>query len=214
MTYISRVDEFKQLLKSRLNEDRYIHSLNVADSALELACAFGVDKEKAYIAGLLHDVCKNESDENQLQIMRFNGIILNTVEMNSRSLWHAISGAVYVKTVLGVTDEAIINAIRYHTTGRAGMTKLEKVIYVADFISADREYSDVDVMRSLAKESLDSAALYSLCYLFNKQTKKGLTIHPDSVDFYNELILNKVTVENINGKPDSSGERKVDNDRT
>ena len=164
MNYMQREEEFVSLLKERLDEYRFIHSLNVAKSAVSLAERYGADKEKAYIAGLLHDVTKNESKENQLQIMKDNGIILSHTEENNPKLWHAISGAVFAEKVLNVTDGEILGAIRYHTTGKDRMTLLEKVIYIADYISEERNYPDVDVMRSLSKESLEKAALYSLNY--------------------------------------------------
>lgn len=189
MNYMNRADEFKEILAGRLKEERYIHSLNVADSALELAKKFGCDCEQAYIAGLLHDVTKNENEDKQLQMLKDDGIILSQTELHNKKLWHAMSGAVYARRVLGIEDEEILGAIRYHTTGKAGMTLLEKVIYIADYISAERDYSDVDVMRRLADESLDKAALYSLKFSLKSLSKKEKLIHTDSVEFYNELII-------------------------
>ena len=162
MNYIERKDEFIALLKGKLNEDRFIHSMGVADTAVRLAEKFGGDKDNAYIAGLLHDVMKNETAEEQLKIMKKDGIILSQAERNNPKLWHAMSGAAFIKLVLGITDPDIVNAVRYHTTGRAGMSLLEKIIYTADFISPERNYPDVDVMRSLSFESLDKGDLYSL----------------------------------------------------
>ncbi|MCM1363491.1 MAG: bis(5'-nucleosyl)-tetraphosphatase (symmetrical) YqeK [Faecalibacterium sp.] len=191
MSYIERADEFKALLSGRLKEKRYIHSLNVADSAVYLAEKYGGDRDKAYIAGLLHDVTKNEIPDNQLQMLTDNGIILSQTELNNPKLWHAMSGAVYAEKVLGITDKEILGAIRYHTTGKAGMTLLEKIVYIADYISAERDYEDVDVMRELADESLDKAALYALKFSLKSLSKKEKLIHTDSVEFYNELIISK-----------------------
>lgn len=195
MTYIEKADEFKALLSQRLKPKRYIHSLNVADSARYLAKKYSADEDKAYIAGLLHDITKNENDENQLKIIENSGIILSRTELCNKKLLHQISGAAYVKEQLSIDDEEILGAIRYHTTGKAGMTLLEKIIYIADYISAERDYKDVDIMRSLAEQSLEKAALYSLKYSIRNLIDKSFIVHEDSLSFYNELIMQKVTVE-------------------
>ena len=189
MNYLDRKDEFIALIKGKLNEDRFIHSMGVADTAVLLAEKFGGDREKAYIAGLLHDVMKNESEEEQLKMMKKDGIILSQAEKNNPKLWHAMSGAAFIRHELGITDPDIVNAVRYHTTGRAGMSLLEKIIYTADFISPERNYTDVDVMRSLSFESLDKGDLYSLQFSLKRLSECKFVIHTDSVDFYNELVI-------------------------
>ncbi|MGN1419490.1 MAG: bis(5'-nucleosyl)-tetraphosphatase (symmetrical) YqeK [Acutalibacteraceae bacterium] len=191
MTYIERADEFKNLLSERLKEKRFIHSLNVAESAVCLAEKYGADKEKAYIAGLLHDCTKNENADTQLQMMTDDGIILSRTELNNKKLWHAISGEVYARKVLQIEDKEILGAIRYHTTGKAGMTLLEKIIYIADYISAERDYPDANVMRALSEKSLEEAALYSLKFSLKNLSENERVIHCDSVNFYNELIIEK-----------------------
>lgn len=190
MTYIERVDEFKALLKKRLKEDRYVHSLGVAIAAKELAARYGANEDEAYVAGLLHDVTKNEDTENQLQMLKNDDIILSQIELSNKKLWHAMSGEVYLRKELSIENHDMLMAVRYHTTGRAGMSLLEKIVYIADYISAERDYPDVEVMRTLSKESLEKAALYSLKYTLNKLSKCELVIHPDSLAFYNELVIN------------------------
>ncbi len=183
------IDEYKRLLSSRLKEKRYYHSLCVADEARRLARAYGADENKAYLAGLLHDITKNSSVFEHLQIFNTFGIILTEVEKNSEKLWHAISGSAYVKHFLNIEDEEIIDAIRYHTTAKADMTKLEVVLYLADFTSRDRDYEDVDVMRKLVDKSQDEALLYALRYTINELLEKGAAIHPDTVSAYNYVVL-------------------------
>lgn len=190
--YTDEYTSWRKLLKGRLLERRYIHSLNVADSARELAKKYGADEEKAYFAGLVHDIMKNASDDEQLQIMEKGGIILTCTEKENQKLWHAMAGECYLRCETGIDDEDILNAVRYHTTGRAGMSLLEKVVYIADYISAERDYSDADVMRELSwNEGLDEAALYALKFSFKSLSKKEKLIHTDSVEYYNELIINK-----------------------
>lgn len=185
----------KALLKERLDEHRFIHSLGVAESAYELAKRFGGDAKKAYLAGLVHDITKNETNERQLQLFSENGIILSQIEKNNPKLWHAMTAPLFIINELGIADEELLSAVRYHTTGRKGMSLLEKIVYIADYISAERDYPDVDVMRSLSKESLEKAALYSLKYTLKKLSESEFVIHNDSLDFYNELIIGGVRLK-------------------
>lgn len=183
------IDEYKALLKSRLNEKRYLHSLAVADEAVRLAELYGADKCKAYLAGLLHDITKNASNEEHLKIFKAFGIMLTDVEMSAQKLWHAISGSAYVRHFLNIDNEEVINAIRYHTTAKANMSRLETVLYLADFTSLDRDYEDVDVMRSLVNKSENEALCYALKYTINELLNKGAPIHPDTISAYNDIVL-------------------------
>ena len=150
-----KINEYESLIKSRLSEYRYNHSMNVAKSAVYLAEKYGADCEKAYVAGVLHDIMKEESLEIQQQFIESDGYKMTGTELAVPSVYHQMSGAAYCKKVLGIDDDEIIGAIRFHTTGKADMTLLEKVVYTADFISAERNYPDVDIMRRLADENLE-----------------------------------------------------------
>jgi len=180
-----------ELIRSRLKPDRFEHSLNVAVSARELAQRFGGDEDKAYTAGLLHDVMKNASHIQQLEVMQKAGIIPTKTELANTKLWHAMAGAAYIKTEMGIDDEEIILAVRYHTTGRAGMTLLEKIVYLADFISAERNYPGVEEMRKLCEKSMDDAIIYALDFCIPNLVKSRRVVHPDSIDLYNEKIINQ-----------------------
>lgn len=196
LLYESPYADYKRLLREKLDDYRFLHSLNVAESARVLASMYGGDEDKAYFAGLVHDVMKNATKEEQLQIMEKGDIILSRTEKNNPKLWHAMAGEAYLRTELGITDKEVLSAVRYHTTGKEGMSLLDKIVYIADYISAERNYPDVDVMRELAlTKSLDEAALYALKYSFVSLSKEERLIHPDSVDYYNELIINKTEKE-------------------
>lgn len=184
-------NEIKEILKENLTPKRYNHSLEVAKEARRLALKYGCDEEKAYFAGLLHDITKNLSDEKQLQIIRDFDIILTDVELNAKKLWHAITGTAYVKNVLKIEDEEILNAIRYHTTAKADMSLLETVLYLADFTSADRDYDDVDVMRCLVDKSMFKALKYALSYTVKDLALRELAIHPDTLEAYNQILILK-----------------------
>ena len=171
--------KYDELLKTKLDDYRYIHSLGVAKSARHLAELYGADPEKAYFAGLLHDVMKNAAPEEQLQMIKKADIMLSP------------SGAAFLKLELHITDEDIIGAVRWHTTGKANMTQLEKIVYLADFISEDRKYPDVDKVRELSEQSIESAMLYTQRYCISKLLADGMIIDPSSVDCYNELITER-----------------------
>lgn len=183
-------EKITELLRSRLDDYRFNHSLNVAESAKELAEIYGANPQKCYTAGLLHDVMKNAEASEHMALFKKAGITLTRDEENNKKLWHAMSGAEYIKHIMNIDDIEIYNAVRYHTTGRAGMSLIEKIIYVGDFISAERDYEDVDVMRALAAQSLEKAMLYALKYTITSLVNKGATVHTDSIGAYNELILN------------------------
>lgn len=181
--------EYKDILQKRLTPKRYNHSLCVADEAVRLAKKYGGDTDKAYLAGLLHDITKNASREEHLHIFEQFGIMLNDVEKNAEKLWHAMSGAAYVKYVLGIDDDELITAIRYHTTAREGMTQLEKLLYLADFTSADRDYDDIDIMRQKVEISMEAALDYALSYTINDLVSRNKPLHIDTVKAYNENAL-------------------------
>ena len=184
-----KYQEYKQILKERLTPKRYNHSLCVADEAVRLAKKYGGDIEKAYLAGLLHDITKNASEQEHLNIFNEFGIMLNDIEKNAEKLWHAISGSAFIEHKLGITDKEIITAVRYHTTARAGMSQLEKLLYLADFTSADRDYDDVDIMRQKVDISLEAALDYALSYTINDLVSSGKALHLDTVNAYNENAL-------------------------
>lgn len=182
--------EFLEVLKSKLNPDRLYHTLHVAAAAKELAEKYGASSEQAYTAGLLHDIMKNTSPSDLLAFLAKNGIALSPTERVSPKTWHAMAGAVYCERELRVTDAEILSAVRWHTTGRAKMTLLDKIVFVADFISADRVYDGVEDMRKKAFQSLESAMLTGLQFTLAELAEHGWAIHEDSVAAYNELIIN------------------------
>lgn len=182
-------NKYKNILKERLTPKRYNHSLCVADEARRLAVKYGCDSEKAYLCGLLHDITKNATAEEHLNIFNNFGIMLNDVEKNAEKLWHAISGAAYIQHILGINDSEVITAVRYHTTARAGMSLLEKILYLADFTSADRDYDDVEIMRQKVDISIETAMNYALSYTIKDLVGIEKPLHLDTVLAYNENTL-------------------------
>ncbi len=188
MTY----EDYKAHIKSKLTPKRYAHSLAVADEAKRLALKYGANPEQAYLAGLLHDVLKDTAPEIQLQILAQFGIMLSSIEKSAPKLYHAMAGSVYLKYVLQIEDEEIINAVRYHTTAKKGMSLLEKILYLADYTSADRVYNGVEDMRLAVDESLARAMEIALSFSITELADLCRPIHPDTIEAYNEIMLQKV----------------------
>ena len=184
----TRDEQFIEIIRRRLSDYRYRHSLCVADEAVRLARRYGADEQKAYTAGILHDIMKDTDAKTQLQILADFAILLDEVEQSSPTLWHARAGEAFIRHILELTDEEILSAVRYHTTGRAGMSLLEKILFVADFTSADRTYDDVDEMRRLSDVSLEAAMEYGIAYTIHDLLNKGRAVHPDTLAAYNEII--------------------------
>ena len=176
-----REPDYRQIIREKMGDYRFTHSCNVAKEAVLLAKLYGGDEHKAYVAGILHDITKEIDGQEQLQIIQDGGIILDSVQKNAPKLWHAVSGSAYVRLYL----------IRYHTTGRAGMSLLEKIIYTADFTSAERSYPGVEIMREKSRRSLEEAMLFSCQFTLQKLSSQAAAIHPDQLACYNEIVLNQ-----------------------
>ncbi len=184
--YREQYKTYIDLLASRLSQKRFVHSMNVAKAAVQLTQRYGGDSEKAYLAGVLHDIMKEEKPETQLQTIKECGIIIDTVTFQGQPLWHAKAGAAYCKTALGITDQDLLNAISYHTTGRAGMSHLEKILYLADYIGEERDYEDVEIMRAETLCSMERGLRYALRFTINDLVSRGKAVHLDTVRAYNE----------------------------
>ncbi len=180
-------EQYTAILKRRLTPYRFDHSLAVADEAKRLAPLYGADPEKAYTAGLLHDIMKDASPAEQLGVLTGFGVTPDKDTMDSPKLWHAAVGAAFLEHVLGITDQDMLNAVRYHTTARAGMSPLEKTVYIADFTAVGRHYPDVAEMRRRADISSDEAMRYAVRYSINELKEKGREPHPDTLAAQKEL---------------------------
>lgn len=181
----------RQLLKSRLKPGRFEHSLGVAETAVELAARFGVDQEKARIAGLLHDCAREFPNSSMLEEAVKRGIPVGPVEKAMPLLLHAYIGAYRIRELYGIEDEEISQSIWKHTVGGASMTRLDKVIYFADMIEPHRDYPEVKQLRKLARTAeLDEMLLVGLTESIRFVLEKNHLIHPDTVTARNELLFN------------------------
>jgi nicotinate-nucleotide adenylyltransferase len=179
-------------IKQELSKKRYTHSVNVAWEAEKLARRWGGDTEKAFYAGLVHDICKEMPLDflktTMTEMKERNELDITDVEMNAKALWHAPVGGVFVKQKFGVNDIDIINSIRYHTTGRPCMTLLEEIVYMADMISADREFKEAERIRKLAYSDWHRALYESFAYCIEAALKKEIALALPTVEGHNYYL--------------------------
>ena len=150
---------------------------------MQLARRWGEDPESAAVAGILHDMTKNLSYDEQLILCEKYGIILDTAEKNSPKLLHAITGAAAARDLFGVSDN-IYQAIRWHTTGKPDMTTLEKIIYLADYIEPTRDFEGLEELRALAYEDLDRALALGLKMSLEDLRRRNVEAHRATVEAY------------------------------
>lgn len=179
-------EKYKEILKKMLSPKRFNHSVNVAAVAEDLAKHYGLDPEKAKIAGLLHDICKEMPDEENEKL------IPKDVKKRicSPKILHGPAAGEYIKNKFKITDEEVLNAVKYHTVGRKSMSTFEKIISIADYTSPERKWGDVSKTRELAYKDLDLAMLKKVSTEIVACVQKGLQVSPDTAEAYNYLISN------------------------
>lgn len=183
-------NEALEIVKAQLTEHRYVHTIGVMETAIQLAKQYGVDEKKAELAAIFHDYAKFRPKEEMKQIIVEEKMSSELLSYNSE-LWHAPVGAFLVEKEVGITDTEVLDAIKYHTSGRPGMTLLEKVIYLADYIEPGRHFPGVEEVRELAKEDLDSALIKAVQNTILFLMKKNQPVFPETFHTYNDLIANR-----------------------
>ena len=188
MSRYADFDEYEDLLRERLSKKRFQHSMNVAEECFKLAEKHGADKRRCYLAGMLHDIMKEETAELQKQYTADSGFSPDPVEISTKGLWHGVAGAYYVREVLKINDDEIISAIRYHTVGCARMTVMEKIVYLGDMISEERSYKGVDKMREYCYKDLYLAMSVALIYQINSVCSKCGGLPVSTFEAYNYYL--------------------------
>ena len=168
--------------RERLSAKRYGHTLRVANTAEDLARAHGLDPGRARLAALLHDAARELPSEKFLDLAEDLGLPVGEPERESPKLLHGPVAAGLARRELGVEDEGVLEAIRDHTTGRAGMSPLSLVLYVADKIEPARDYPSVENLRRLARRDLRAAAAESLRRSIAHNEERGRPTHPASIE--------------------------------
>lgn len=188
-----KIEEYKKLLKTLVPEKRYIHSLGVMDTAIELAELYNEDILKAQIAGLIHDCAKGLSIKQMEELADKENFHLSKNILDHPGTIHAPVGQIVAKNKFGIQDKDILSAISKHTTGATQMSALDKIVFLADYIEPGRTTPGVDKIRALAKEDLDQAVLAAMDNTINYLIKEGKPINPITIDARNSLrkSLNK-----------------------
>ncbi|MGB6409252.1 MAG: bis(5'-nucleosyl)-tetraphosphatase (symmetrical) YqeK [Planococcus donghaensis] len=183
-----------QTVKERLPEKRYTHVLGVVETAVDLAKKFNVSETKAKTAAILHDVAKFSDRDWMKSIIVSENMDPLLLEYHAE-LWHAPVGAYLAKTEFGVEDEDVLNAIRYHTTGRENMSDLEKVVYIADLVEPNRKFSGVEELRQLKEQGLDVMMEASVKHSIEFLESKNQPVFPDSLKCFNSFVQQKGKVK-------------------
>ncbi len=171
--------KMREKLSDKLDKKRYEHSIGVSYIAASMAMVFGEDVEKAMIAGLLHDCAKNIPSDEKVEKCKKHKIPVNSFEKKNPELLHAKLSAYYAKKKYEVEDNDILSAITWHTTGRADMTTLEKIIYIADYIEPNRKpLPEIEEIRREAYKDLDKCLVHILKNIVSYLEKRD----KDSID--------------------------------
>lgn len=168
-----------------LGGKRLLHTLNVGYLSAHLADVFGCDKDKALIAGALHDCAKELPIEQQLELAKkYSGDLFT-----EKKLLHSPAGATFAKEQLGIEDKEILDAICYHTTGKGDMSTLEKIVYLADKIEPARNYTDLTPIREAAEKDLEGAMRMTAAAVRDKFVSQGRDIHPMTLLMMKDLKM-------------------------
>lgn len=172
---------------ARLDPGRVAHVRGTEEQAVKLAGRWGVPEHPAAEAAILHDITKRLSTEEQLILCERYGIINESGEISNPKLLHAKTGAALSRELFGVSDE-VFDAIRWHTTGRADMSPLEKIIYMADYIEPTRDFEGLEELRRLAYADLDEAMILALGMTLREVRDKGAVPHKDTKEALDYLL--------------------------
>ena len=182
-------ERLQEISLSLHDEKRRAHVVGTAETARTLAEEWGEDPDIARRAGILHDITKALSKKEQLHICEKYAMMPTRFQIENSKLLHAVTGAIIAEEVFG-EPPAIVSAIRWHTTGRAYMSVLEKILYIADYIEPNRDFPGVDFLRNLAWEDLDAAVFHGLDQSVSYVRSQNRAVDPDSLeawDYYRKL---------------------------
>jgi predicted HD superfamily hydrolase involved in NAD metabolism len=176
-----------KLVKKQLTEHRYQHTIGVMETAVQLAEKYGADEKKAELAAIFHDYAKFREKDEMKSIIQEQNMDKELLLYNSE-LWHAPVGAYLVQKEADVSDSEVLDAIRYHTSGRPNMTLLEKIIYLADYIEPGRHFPGVEEVREMAEKDLNRALIQAMKNTIMFLMKKNQRIFPLTFHTYNDLV--------------------------
>ncbi|EUJ32817.1 hypothetical protein MFLO_05959 [Listeria floridensis FSL S10-1187] len=181
-------NEILEKVKHAMPENRFIHTLGVEEMAVKYAEMYGASPEKASIAALLHDYAKYYPDEKARQVVIHENMDPLLLKYD-RALLHAPVGAYLAEQEFGITDPEILEAIRVHTTGSTSMSKLDKILFLADYTEPNRDFPGVNEARKITAESLDEGMLFALGRTIEYLASKRQPIFPDTFESFNAFAF-------------------------
>lgn len=183
-------DQIIAKLKDTLKDKRFQHCLRVEDTAIDLAKRFDVDPTLAGLSGLVHDYAKQRPDSEFIDIIKSHH--LNPELLNyGRSIWHGYVGYLIVESELGIHDNRILNAIKYHTIGSPYMDKIAQITYMADYIEPGREFDGVDEARKITRQNLWNGVKYQTKSTISYLANNGKAIYPGAISTFNVIVAGK-----------------------
>lgn len=177
-------DELIKKVHKKLDDKRFQHCLRVEQQAFQLAKQNQVNTEKAAIAGLLHDYAKQRSDHDFIKVINDKQMDPELLDYGN-AIWHGVVGAEFIKDELHIFDEEILNAVRRHTVGAPYMTKLDQIIYMADYIEPGRDFPGVEKARELTNQSLKKGVFFQTQQTLKYLVENGRPIYPGTIATYN-----------------------------
>lgn len=184
--------EIENDVKSVLSEYRFTHSLGVVKKAVELANIYGLDEEITRKVAIAHDIAKEMTNEEMLEYVKTNNIEIDEIETVKPSLLHGKIGADIATKKYGFTED-MVNAIKWHTTGRKNMSMLEKIIYVADKTEENRKGTrfNLEKSRELSTQNIDETLIFLMNEFITYNIKNEWLIHPETINARNYILLNE-----------------------
>ncbi|WP_019415539.1 bis(5'-nucleosyl)-tetraphosphatase (symmetrical) YqeK [Paenisporosarcina sp. TG20] len=177
-------------IRTRMPEKRYVHTIGVMNTSIRLAKVYGGSEKDVELAAILHDVVKY-SDREWMKKVIVEQQMEPTLLAFHHELWHAPVGAYVAKHEFDVMNQDVLNAICYHTTGRKGMSKLEKIIYCADMIEPNRQFPGVEDLRQQDELGLNELMKACIKHSIEFLITKNQPVYPDSIHCYNDLVTRK-----------------------
>ena len=181
------IREIDNYLTSNLSPERYQHSLSTGRTAEKLCIKFGLDSDKGFLAGLIHDIAREYDDAEIIDICKGKGEKVSKYELEYPVLLHGKAGAAVLREKFSISDEEILDAVRVHTTGSSGMSSMAKVLFVADYIEPCRKHITDEYVESLENSCLDTMVKTVLESIIDYMKSKGRTAAYPSIELLKEL---------------------------
>ena len=185
------IKEISEYVKARLDEKRYSHTKRVVKKAKQLAKLYNAPIDKVKIGAYLHDIAKFYKVEDMAELVGNKYPEVNREVYRNGQILHGFAAAEIAEKELGIEDEEILDAVRYHTVGKENMSLTAKIVYLADAIEDERDWLGVVKARTLAEKNIDTAIIYELDKKIEYLIKKGSLIHPNTLAFRNDLLTKK-----------------------